>query len=125
MCLTLCNIAGVLLEAIPAYPSQAIFTWLLLQAYLSMTALVNIYQNLISNLKMCSFCFLVILLLIICFLTPGLQCGSFCSIFSFLCNVLLLVVCPFVLFLFVIVLSVLRITASDYPDETILKRSLI
>ena len=40
---------------------------------------------------------------------------SCCSIFSFLCSVLKIVVCPFVLFLLSIVLSVLRFTASDNP----------
>jgi Zn-dependent protease with chaperone function len=33
---------------------------------------------------------------------------------SFLCSVLYIIVCPFVLFLFAIVLSVLLFTASDY-----------
>jgi hypothetical protein len=38
------------------------------------------------------------------------------SIFSFMCNVLKIVVCPFVIFLLTIVLSVLpRYTDSDYP----------
>ena len=40
---------------------------------------------------------------------------SCCLIFSFLCSVLYFIVCPFVVFLVVIVLSVLRFTASDYP----------
>ena len=44
----------------------------------------------------------------------GCKWGSCYSIFSFLCNVLYIVACPFVLFLLAIVLSVLlRITASD------------
>ena len=48
--------------------------------------------------------------------TPGFQWGSYYSIFSFMCNVLQIVVCPFVLFLFAIVLSVfLQFTDSDYP----------
>ena len=48
--------------------------------------------------------------------TPGFQWGSCYSIFSFMCNVLQIVVCPFVLFLLAIVLSVLlRFTDSDYP----------
>ena len=48
--------------------------------------------------------------------TAGFQWGSCYSIFSFMCNVLQIVVCPCVLFLLVIVLSVLlRITDSDYP----------
>jgi hypothetical protein len=42
--------------------------------------------------------------------------GSCCSIFNFLCNVVQIIFCPFVLFLLAIVLSVLlQITASDYP----------
>jgi hypothetical protein len=41
--------------------------------------------------------------------------GSCSSIFSFLCNILYFVMCPFVLFLLAIALSILRITASDYP----------
>ena len=48
---------------------------------------------------------------------PGFQAGrlSRCSIFGFLCNVLQIVVCLFVLFDLVIVLSVvLRFTDSDY-----------
>jgi len=45
---------------------------------------------------------------------PGFQWGSCCSILSFLCNVLYIVVCPFVLFLLAIVLSVLRFTDSNY-----------
>ena len=43
------------------------------------------------------------------------QWGSCYSIFGFLCNVLLIVVCPFVHFPLAIVLSVLRFTDSDYP----------
>ena len=46
--------------------------------------------------------------------TPGVQWGSCCSIFSFLCNVLQIVVCTVVLFLFAIVLSIRRCTDSDY-----------
>ena len=47
----------------------------------------------------------------------GFYWGSCYSIFSFMCNALYLyiVVCPFVLFLLAIVLSVLRPTDSDYP----------
>ena len=46
----------------------------------------------------------------------GFQWGSCYSILSFMCNVLLIVVCPFVLFLLVIGFSVLRrYTNSDYP----------
>ena len=41
--------------------------------------------------------------------------GSCCLIFSFLCSVLYFIVCPFVVFLVAIVLSVLRFMASDYP----------
>ena len=45
-----------------------------------------------------------------------IQWDSCHSIFSFNCNVLQIVVCPFVHFLLVIVLSViLRFTDSDYP----------
>ena len=44
------------------------------------------------------------------------QWGSCCSIFSFLCIVLYIIVCPLVNFLLTIVLSVLvRFKASDYP----------
>ena len=39
--------------------------------------------------------------------------GSCCSTFNFLCNVLQIIICPFVPVL-TIVLSVLRITSSDY-----------
>ena len=46
---------------------------------------------------------------------PGFKWGSCYSIFCFMCNVLYIVVCLFVFFLFVIVLYVLlRITDSDY-----------
>ena len=41
--------------------------------------------------------------------------GSCYQNFSVMCNVLYIVVCPFVLFLLAIVLSVLRFTESDYP----------
>ena len=47
--------------------------------------------------------------------TPGFKLASRCSIFSFLCSILWIVVCPFVLFRLVIVLSVFRFTDSDYP----------
>ena len=51
--------------------------------------------------------------------------GSCCSICSFLCNALLLVVCPFVLFLLAIVSSVLlQLSASDY-FVGIFKRCLV
>jgi hypothetical protein len=59
-----------------------------------------------------------------CPLADGILCaailGSSCSIFSFLCGVLYIIVCSFVLFLLGIVLSVLLITlllssnSSDY-----------
>jgi hypothetical protein len=39
----------------------------------------------------------------------------FLDLYSFLCNVLWIIVCPFVLFLLAIVMSVLRFTASNYP----------
>ena len=44
---------------------------------------------------------------------PGFQLGSCYLIF--MCNVLQIVVCPFVLFLLAIVLSVLQIMDSNYP----------
>ena len=47
--------------------------------------------------------------------SPGLQQGSCYSIFSCMCNVLQIVVCPFVPFLLANVLSDLRFTDSDYP----------
>ena len=48
--------------------------------------------------------------------TSGYQWDLCCSIFSFLSSVLQTIVCPFVLFPLVIVLSVLlQFTASDYP----------
>ena len=40
--------------------------------------------------------------------TPGFYWGSCCSIFSFLCSVLQILICPFGFFLLTIVLSVLR-----------------
>ena len=47
---------------------------------------------------------------------PEFTPDSCCSIISFPCNVLLIVVCPLALFLLAIVLSVLlRYTNSDYP----------
>ena len=46
--------------------------------------------------------------------SPRFVVGPWCSIFSCLWNILYFIVCPFVLFLLVIVLSVLRFTASDY-----------
>ena len=45
---------------------------------------------------------------------PGFQWGSCYSIFSFMCSVLQIVVCPFVFFLLAIVLFVLRYMDSDY-----------
>ena len=45
---------------------------------------------------------------------PGFWWGSCHSIFSFMCSVLQIVVCPFVLFRLTIVLSVLRFTDFDY-----------
>ena len=48
--------------------------------------------------------------------TPGFQCDSYYSIFSFLCNILQIVVCFFCLFSLTNVLSVVRLfTHSDYP----------
>ena len=49
--------------------------------------------------------------------TLGFKWCSYCSIFSFLCKVLQIDVCVFVLFLLGIVLSVLRFTASDDPFD--------
>ena len=46
--------------------------------------------------------------------------GSCWSIFSFLCSVLQIIVCPFVSFRCVIILSVPRCTASDYFSGTFL-----
>ena len=40
--------------------------------------------------------------------------GSYCSVFSFLCNVLKIFVCLFDLFLMAIEMFVLRCTVSDY-----------
>ena len=49
---------------------------------------------------------------------PLVSSNSSCSIFNFPCNILQIVVCPFVLFLLSIVLSVLlRFSASDYPFD--------
>ena len=49
-------------------------------------------------------------------LTPGFQWGSCYLIFSYMCNVLQIIVCPFVHFLLVLVFSVLpRFMDSDYP----------
>jgi hypothetical protein len=39
--------------------------------------------------------------------------GSCCSIFSFPCSILMIIVCLFVIFIFAIALSGLRLTASD------------
>ena len=48
--------------------------------------------------------------------SPVLRGGSRFLIFSFMCNSLQIIACPFILFLLAIVLSVLlRFTASDYP----------
>ena len=44
----------------------------------------------------------------------GFKMGLCCSIFRFLCSVLQIIVCAFVLILLVIVLSVLRFSTSDY-----------
>ena len=44
--------------------------------------------------------------------TPFLW-GSCCSIFSFPCSILMIIVCLFVIFIFAIALSGLRLTASD------------
>jgi len=46
---------------------------------------------------------------------PGFWWGSCYSIFSFMCMFCDIVVCPFVLFLLAVLLSVLLFTASDYP----------
>jgi hypothetical protein len=50
--------------------------------------------------------------------TLGVLWGSCYSIFSFLCSVLYIIVCPFVLFLLDIALSVRLFTNSDYPFGT-------
>jgi hypothetical protein len=47
--------------------------------------------------------------------TPAFKWGSCWMIISFLYNVLWIVICPFVIFHFTFVLSVLWFTASDYP----------
>ena len=47
--------------------------------------------------------------------TPGFYWGSCCPKFSFLCNVLYIIVYPFVIFLLAIVLYVLQLTSSDLP----------
>ena len=47
--------------------------------------------------------------------TPAFKWGSCWMIISFLYNVLWIVICPFVIFRFTFVLSVLWFTASDYP----------
>ena len=53
---------------------------------------------------------------IYCRCYPRFQCSSCCSIFSFMCNVLYIIIWPFVLFLLAIVMCVLlRFTASDCP----------
>jgi hypothetical protein len=46
--------------------------------------------------------------------TNGFQPGSYHSIFSFLCSVLKIIVCHYVVFLLVIVLPVLLFTAPGY-----------
>ena len=52
--------------------------------------------------------------------TTGFELCSCCSIFSFLCSVLWIVVCPSVLFLVAIVLSgLLRFPDSDYPTTSV------
>ena len=50
--------------------------------------------------------------------TPGFQWVSCYLIFIFYMYVLLIIVCPFVLFFLAIVLSVLRYTDSDFPFGT-------
>ena len=50
--------------------------------------------------------------------TSGFQWGSYCSLFYFCAQCLVDVDCPFVFFLLVIVLSVFRFTASNYPFST-------
>jgi hypothetical protein len=45
--------------------------------------------------------------------TTSFKRGSCCSIFSFLCSVLLTIVCLFLFFLFAVVFSVLQFMASD------------
>ena len=47
--------------------------------------------------------------------TPAFKWGSCWMIISFLYNVLWIVICPFVIFHFTFVLSVLWFTVSDYP----------
>ena len=44
--------------------------------------------------------------------TPEFTLGFYCFIFSFLCRVLQIIVCPFVIFRFTIVLPVLRVCFS-------------
>ena len=51
--------------------------------------------------------------------TPAFNWGSCWMIISFLYNVLWIVICPFVIFHFTFVLSVLWFTASDYPYDII------
>ena len=51
--------------------------------------------------------------------TPVFQWGSWCSLFSFQCSILLIIACLFVPFLLAIVLSVLRIMYFDYPFTTL------
>jgi len=46
---------------------------------------------------------------------PGFYWVSFFLIFSFLCNVLWIIVFPFLLFLLTIIMSVLQLMASKYP----------
>ena len=61
-------------------------------------------------------CFVLCFVCLFCFLLFFFWWGPCCSIFSFLCSILWIVVFPFVLFLLVIVLFViLRFTAFDYP----------
>ena len=47
--------------------------------------------------------------------SPGVQSDRCCSILCFMCNVLQMIVCPFVLFLLNIILSVRQFEVSDYP----------
>jgi hypothetical protein len=57
-----------------------------------------------------------------CFASSCLYCGVHVFCF-FMCSALLIIVCFFVRFLLIIVLSVLRFAASDYPFG-VLKTSL-
>jgi uncharacterized membrane protein YhaH (DUF805 family) len=90
--------------------------------------LSSLWQQVISLLLTWSILllhmFILMMLNILCFVRKGAVYSSrateftpgFYSIFSFMCNVLYIVVCPFVSFLSAIVLSVLRCTDSDYSS---------